>query len=142
MGYRPRRGDSVATRTVRSYCRICLAGCGILVTVDGEEVCRVDGDPDHPGSAGYTCAKGRALPQLHHRTDRLEQPMVRRDGELLPTSWESCLDDIGARLRDVIDEHGPDAVGFFFGNGAFVDSAGNVVANALLAALGTRSKYS
>ena len=61
---------------------------------------------------------------------------------LTPTSWDSCLDDIAARLQVIIDEHGPDAVGFFFGNGAFVDSAGNVVANSLLGRIGTRSKYS
>jgi len=142
VNYGPGWGDVVSAHTVRSYCRICLAGCGILVTADGEQVLRVEGDPDHPSSAGYTCAKGRALPALHHHPDRLERPLIRQHGHLAPVSWDFCLDDIAARLHDIIDEHGPDAVGFFYGNGAFVDSAGNVVANSLLAALGTRSKYS
>ena len=50
-------------RTVRSFCRICTAVCGILVDVAGDEVVRVRGDRDHPFSHGYTCPKGRALPQ-------------------------------------------------------------------------------
>ena len=58
------------TRTVRSFCRVCQSVCGILVDVhidgDSDRVLQVHGDRDHPVSAGYTCAKGRALPQLHH----------------------------------------------------------------------------
>ena len=54
-------------RTVRSFCRVCQSVCGILVDVHddpaGERVLRVRGDRDHPVSAGYTCPKGRALPQ-------------------------------------------------------------------------------
>ena len=65
-------------RTVRSFCRVCQSVCGILVDVHddpaGERVLRVRGDRDHPVSAGYTCPKGRALPQLHHHPDRLEHP--------------------------------------------------------------------
>jgi anaerobic selenocysteine-containing dehydrogenase len=51
------------TQTIRSFCRICTAICGIVVDVVGDEVVRVRGDPDHPLSHGYTCPKGRALPR-------------------------------------------------------------------------------
>ena len=61
-------------QTVRSFCRVCTSVCGILVDVEGDEVIRVRGDQDHPFSRGYTCAKGRALPLLHHHPDRLETP--------------------------------------------------------------------
>ncbi len=54
--------------TVRSFCRVCTSVCGI--DVDGDEVIRVRGDQDHPFSRGHTCAKGRALPLLHHHPDR------------------------------------------------------------------------
>ena len=58
-------------QTVRSFCRVCTSVCGILVDIDGDEVIRVRGDQEHPFSHGYTCAKGRALPLLHHHPDRL-----------------------------------------------------------------------
>ena len=105
-------------RTVRSFCRVCTSVCGILVDVEGDEVVRVRGDQDHPFSHGYTCAKGRALPQMHHHPDRLERPLMRVDGELRPTTWEACLDDLGARLRTIIDRHGPESVGIYFGSGS------------------------
>ena len=58
----------------RSYCRICPAQCGIVVTLDGDRVVRVRGDVEHPLSGGYTCPKGRALPAFHHAPGRLDRP--------------------------------------------------------------------
>ena len=129
-------------RTVRSFCRICTSVCGILVDVDGDDVVRVRGDPEHPLSHGYTCAKGRALPQMHHHPDRLERPMLRVDGELQPTTWEECLDDLASRVRDIIERHGPSAVGVFFGSGNGMDAAGYRMSQALHAAIGTPAKFS
>jgi anaerobic selenocysteine-containing dehydrogenase len=129
-------------RTVRSFCRVCTSVCGILVDVEGDEVVRVRGDQDHPLSHGYTCAKGRALPQLHHHPDRIERPQMRVGGALQPTSWEECLDDLGARLTAIIDEHGPESVGVFFGSGVGMDAAGYRMAQAFHAALGTPARFS
>ena len=125
-------------RTVRSFCRICTAVCGILVDVSDDEVVRVRGDPDHPFSHGYTCPKGRALPRMHHHPDRLERPLLRVGDRLEPTTWDACLDDLAARLRAVIDDHGPEAIGVFFGSGVGMDAAGYRMAEALYAKLGTR----
>lgn len=131
-----------AIRTERSFCRVCTSLCGILVDTEGERVLRVRGDRDHPLSRGYTCPKGRALPQMHHHPRRLERPLIRRDGALEPTSWEHCLDDLGARLRDIIDRHGPAAVGIYFGSGVGMDAAGYRMSGALHAAIGTPAKFS
>jgi anaerobic selenocysteine-containing dehydrogenase len=133
---------TAGVRTIRSFCRVCTSVCGILVDVDGDEVIRVRGDRDHPLSRGYTCPKGRALPQTHHRPDRLEQPLIRVDGSLRPTTWDACLDDLGARLRDIIDRHGPDAVGILFGTGVGMDFLGYRMAQGLHAAIGTAAKFS
>ncbi|WP_264993195.1 molybdopterin-dependent oxidoreductase, partial [Mycobacterium montefiorense] len=126
-------------KTVRSFCRICTSVCGILVDVDGDEVVRVRGDQDHPFSRGYCCPKGRALPLLHHHPDRLERPRIRVDGALQDTSWDTCLDDLGTRLKDIIDRHGPQSVGFYFST---MESAGFRMAEALHAAIGTPAKFS
>ncbi len=125
--------------TVRSFCRVCTSVCGILVDVEGDEVIRVRGDQDHPFSRGYTCAKGRALPLLHHHPDRLERPRIRVGDRLQDTTWEACLDDLGTRLKDIIDRHGPESVGFYFST---MESAGFRMAEALHAAIGTPAKFS
>jgi anaerobic selenocysteine-containing dehydrogenase len=129
-------------RTVRSFCRICTSVCGILVDVDGDVVTHVRGDGDHPRSKGYTCPKGRALPTMHHRPDRIERPMMRVDGVLVAATWQECLDDLGIRLRDIIARYGPQSVGIFFGSGLGMDAAGYRMAQALHAAIGTPAKFS
>jgi anaerobic selenocysteine-containing dehydrogenase len=133
---------STDLRTVKSFCRICTSVCGIVVDVDGDQVVRVRGDQDHPLSRGYTCAKGRALPQVHHHPDRLERPMMRVGDRLEPTTWEHCLDDLAARLQRVIVDDGPEAIGVFFGSGVGMDAAGYRMSEALYRALGTPARFS
>jgi anaerobic selenocysteine-containing dehydrogenase len=130
------------TRTVKSFCRVCTALCGILVDVSGDEVVRVRGDRDHPFSRGYTCPKGRGLPKMHHHPARIERPLVRDGDRLRPTTWDACLDDLADRLRAIIDADGPQAIGVFFGSGVGMDAAGYRMAEALYRAIGTRARFS
>ncbi|WP_245605028.1 hypothetical protein [Mycobacterium genavense] len=64
---------------------------------------------------------------------------MRIDGRLQDTTWDSCLDDLGAKLKDLIDRHGPESVGFYFST---MESAGFRMAEALHAAIGTPAKFS
>jgi len=93
-------------------------------------------------SQGYTCVKGRALPAMHHHPQRIERPLMRAGGSLQPASWELCLDDLGARLREIIDRNGPSSVGIFFGSGLGMDAAGYRMAEALHASIGTPARFS
>ena len=135
-------GELSERRVLKSFCRICTAVCGIVVEVEGDQVVKVRGDADHPLSHGYTCAKGRALPQVHHHPDRLERPQLRRHGELVPVSWDEALDDLGVRLRAIVDEHGAQAIGVYFGSGLGMDAAGYRMMEALFQAIGTPAKFS
>jgi anaerobic selenocysteine-containing dehydrogenase len=128
--------------SVRSFCRVCTSVCGILVDVEGDEVIAVHGDRDHPFSHGYTCPKGRALPELHHHPDRLEYPQMRVGGVMQRTTWDDCLDDLGSRLRETIAEHGPESVGILFGTGVGMDAVGYRIAQQLQAVIGTPAKFS
>ncbi len=121
----------------QSFCRICAAACGILVTTEGERVVQVRGDPDHPVSRGYTCPKGRALPRFHHRPDRLDHPSVAGT----PMSWPDALDDLATSLGRVIEAHGAGAVGFYLGTGLAYDIAGWLTAERLIAMLRTPQRY-
>lgn len=125
-----------------TYCRVCHAGCGLRVTIAGDEVLKVDGDPGHPLSDGYTCPKGRAIPWLHHRPDRLDRPELRSTGGIQPVSWQACLDDVAERVRQLVGTHGPDSVGMFHGTGSAFDAMGSRVSDRFLRRLGSRSSYS
>lgn len=132
---------------VRSFCRICIANCGIVVTVDDTieppAVVHVRGDADHPVSKGYTCPKGRALPALHHDPRRLEHPQLKDadTGALSRVSWDELLDDLAARVSSVLGESGPDSVGMYFATGAALDAAGRRGADRFYREIGTKQKY-
>lgn len=125
----------------RSFCRFCIALCGIDVEIDGDQVIRVRGAADDPLSAGYTCSKGRALPQFHHHPKRIDHPLLRRGDGLEPASWHDTLGDLGTRLTEIITEDGPDAVAIYLGTGSAFDASGRRVAERFIRSIGSRSKY-
>ena len=61
------------TTTRPGICRVCSAHCGVLATVTDGKLVKVTGDPDNPMFKGYTCAKGRALPEIHNNPKRLHR---------------------------------------------------------------------
>lgn len=61
------------------------------MTTDGDQVTKIQGDPDHPLSTGYLCPKGAAMVDVQNDPDRVLQPMRRigAPGEFEPVSWET-----------------------------------------------------
>ncbi len=102
------------TRT--TYCRICEACCGLLADVDGDRLLGLRPDPEHVVSKGFACAKGTRFGALHSSPDRLDAPLVRDGGALVPTSWQRALADAGSRLARIRSEHGPHSVAVYMGN--------------------------
>src|SRR5688572_1266487 len=133
---------SLPVETKRTYCRVCMVHCGLVAEVVGDQIVRVRGDRDHPLTRGYTCPKGRATGRLHHDPRAITRPMMRVNGELVPVSWDEALDDIAAKLRAIIDNHGSNAVGIYFGSGLGLDSSGYAMEEAFYRALGRPPKFS
>ncbi len=131
------------TALKRTYCRVCMVHCGLEAEVAGNEIIRVRGDFEHPLTRGYTCPKGRATGRLHHHQDAITQPLMRKgkSQHLVAVSWDEALDDVGVRLRQVIDQHGPGAVGIYFGSGLGLDSSGYAMEEALYHALEAPPKF-
>ena len=81
------------SRTALRICPICEATCGLVLTVD-DDAGRVEsarGDRDDVFSHGFICPKGASFPELDNDPDRLTAPLVRRDGELVETSWDEAF---------------------------------------------------
>jgi anaerobic selenocysteine-containing dehydrogenase len=127
--------------TIARQCTLCEAQCGILVTVDGDQVTRIEGNPDDVLSHGYICPKATAMGGLHHDPDRLRTPVRRVGDRFEPIGWDEAFAEIGRRLRKVRHEHGPHAIAMYMGNPAAHTSA--VIHGGLLrAVLATRNFYS
>ncbi len=143
LARRPRLAEARGVPTLFRSCALCEAGCGLAFEVEGGRLRSVRPDPDDPISRGFACPKGIAYPELEHDPDRLRAPQRRRpDGRFEPASWEEALAASAAGLARVREEHGADAVAAYFGNPIVHDSAALLVRGGLLAALGTRNRYS
>src|SRR5213080_4351641 len=100
-----------------TFCRICEALCGMVATVEDGRVTQLRPDRDHPLSRGFACPKGIAMTDVQNDPDRVTHPLRRgADGQFERVSWDEALDDIGWRLRAILDRNRPSAVGWYVGN--------------------------
>jgi anaerobic selenocysteine-containing dehydrogenase len=117
--------------------------CPIVVTIEGGRAVLVHGDREAPLFEGYTCPKGRALPEMHANPRRLLHSLRRRwDGSHEQISSEDVVDEIADRLRDIVDRHGPKAVAIYIGTSSSAYPAMGTIAAALLTALGSKMIFS
>jgi anaerobic selenocysteine-containing dehydrogenase len=105
----------IQTGTVRGACpHDCPDTCAIITTVEDGRAVRIQGDPDHPVTQGFLCAKvNRYIERTYHH-DRLTHPLRRVGpkgrGQFEPVSWDEALADIAKRLREVIAADGAQAI--------------------------------
>ena len=128
--------------THSTFCRFCHANCAMLVDVEDGRATAVRGDPDDVMFGGYTCVKGRQLVEAHYSPERLTTCLVRDDaGAFQPAATEDALDLVAARLRTIINAHGPHSVAIYGGTYAFQNSAGVAGITAFARGLGSRNIY-
>jgi len=121
-----------------SFCRFCHAGCAIKVTVENGRAVSVIGNKDNPIYHGYTCAKGRALPEQHAHPDRLLHSQKRgADGRYRPIASGQAMDEIAEKVSKIVARHGPRSVAIYTGTFSFPYPAATPLAHAWLAALGS-----
>lgn len=104
----------------RTQCPYCGVGCGLKVGVKDNQVVKVLGDEYHPSSKGKLCLKPIYLPDALVTEDRLLYPQVRldQDAPFERTSWDQALGYVAAKFKQVLEEHGPQAIAFY-GSGQF-----------------------
>jgi anaerobic selenocysteine-containing dehydrogenase len=132
----------VTRRTAVRTCPLCEATCGLAIELEGDQVVAVRGDEHDVFSRGYLCPKGATIGELEHDPDRLTAPRVRRDGTLVPTSWDDAFGEVDDRLRAVVAEHGPDSVAIYVGNPNAHTLSGQLYVRPLIKALRTKNIFS
>lgn len=130
------------TRTAPRICPLCEATCGLTLTIEGATVTGARGDREDIFSRGFICPKGASFGGLDADPDRLRVPLVRGDdGELREASWSEAFDLIAARIPELTEAHGPNAVGVVLGNPNVHTMAGSLYPPLLLGALRTRNVF-
>ena len=132
----------MGVETHKTFCRFCHANCAMEVDVENGKVVEVRGDPDDPAYGGYTCMKGRELPDSHNSENRLHHSLVRNEaGEFVETPMPEALRHVASELRRIIDTYGPHSVAVFMGSGGFQNSAAMAASLSFANAVGSRNFY-
>jgi len=100
----------VADKKVRTVCTYCGVGCNLEVAVADDKVKSIQAPYDAAVNQGHTCLKGRYAFSFYNHPDRLRTPMIRKNGELQPATWDEAYDYIAHRLTEIKAQHGPDAI--------------------------------
>ncbi len=137
------KGDrAMASEMKRSFCRICHAACPIDVEFDGDQVVKIHGVEDDPLFEGYTCIKGRQLPDQIHHPDRLREVLKRMpDGHYEPIPSEQAMDEIAEKMGAILAEHGGRAVATYTGTGGYQNAPSDPVARSFHKAIDSLSYY-
>lgn len=96
---------------VMTVCCYCGCGCGLYLNVDNDRIVGSMPSKNHPVSKNNLCAKGWHAHEYIHDPARLTTPLVRKDDQLVPASWDEALDKTARALKKVKLEHGPDRIG-------------------------------
>jgi len=101
----------------------CPDACGVLITVEDGRATRIQGDPSHPVTRGFLCAKVAKYLDRVYSPERVLYPMRRvgPKGPGQPTgapgqpvwqkiSWEEALATIASRFRTISAEFGSEAI--------------------------------
>src|SRR3954454_16591988 len=99
----------------------CPDTCSWVVTVEDGQAVRLRGNREHPFTNGALCAKLYGYLDHTRAPDRLLHPLRRvgakGEGRFARIGWDEALDEIAARLEDVVRKHGGEAVWPYWGTG-------------------------
>jgi formate dehydrogenase len=133
---------TATTEQVRTFCRLCEAGCGLVATVEDGRLVQVRADKDHPITQGFACKNGLRAVDVHHDPDRVLHPQARTADGWIDVSWDDALAGVAERLSAIVAEHGPRSVGIFLGNPNAFNATVGAALMSLAPALGTDRLFS
>ena len=102
----------VASKLVQTTCPYCGVGCGVDVVQSGGmtgSLSELKGSSEHPANYGRLCIKGTHLLETLDGNKRLLKPVV--FGQ--QASWDEATSIIAARMKSIVEQHGPDAVAIY-----------------------------
>ncbi len=100
------------SKTVKTICTYCAVGCGVKAEVQNGVWVRQEVAQDHPVSRGGHCCKGAGAIDMVTSEKRLKSPMKRVNGKWQKIGWDQAMDEIAAKLKDIREKDGPDALHF------------------------------
>lgn len=94
----------------------CPDACSLVVTLDGDRVVRLRGNPEHPFTSGFTCKKIKKHLKRLQSPERILHPMLRHRGQWRKIGWDAAL-NLCAEKIDALRDH-PAAIAHVHSSGA------------------------
>jgi formate dehydrogenase alpha subunit len=100
------------TRKVSTICPYCGVGCTIDLNVKGNKIVQATSNWEGAANKGWTCVKGRFGWDFVQNEERLTTPLIKKDGQFVPATWDEALDLVADKFAAIAQQHGPDALAF------------------------------
>lgn len=130
-----------ATTTAFRTCPLCEATCGLKLTLRGDKVTRIEGDPDDVFSRGFVCPKGAVLHHLHDDPDWLHSPQIREGSTWREATWEEAWAHIEEGLAPFLASSHRNAIGLYLGNPNVHNFANSIYMRPLIKTLRSRNMF-
>lgn len=128
--------------TTTTFCRICEALCGLEATVQDGRVTGLRPDAAHVATGGFSCIKGLRQHEMYASPDRLLYPERRAGDTWARVAWKTANEEIGRKVRSIVDAHGPDAIGMYVGTAAGFSVLHPVFGQGFMTGIGSKNMYS
>jgi len=99
-----------SNETTRTVCTYCGVGCNLEVSTKNGEILSITAPYEAEANAGHTCLKGRYAFKFVDHEDRLTTPLIRRNGEFEPATWDEAYSFIVDEFNRIKENSGPDAI--------------------------------
>jgi formate dehydrogenase major subunit len=99
------------TNWTRTTCPYCGTGCEMDVGTNNGQLVSISPVRKAPVSRGHLCVKGRYAFDFVSANDRITKPMIRKGSEWQTVSWDEAISFVASRLQQIVQQHGPDAMG-------------------------------
>ena len=88
-------------RTITACTLDCPDACSLVVETGDDGQIKIKGNPEHPYTRGFTCAKIRRYPARQLGEQRLTQPQLREGSGWRGISWGEALDLCAAKIQEL-----------------------------------------
>jgi anaerobic selenocysteine-containing dehydrogenase len=124
----------------KTGCVLCGQNCGLEITIEDNRIVKVKPDRSNAKSDGYICRKGMNIAYHQHNADRLKYPLKRVGDHFEKISWDQAIDEIAAKLKNIVNRFGPRSFAYMGGGGQGFHFEG-IFGIRLLRGLGSRYHY-
>jgi NADH-quinone oxidoreductase subunit G len=101
---------------VSTVCTHCSNGCKTTLSVRNNEILRANNRDLSGFNKDFLCVKGRFGFDFTKHAERVKLPLVRRNGNLEPSSWEDAIAEASRRIGEIHRAYGADSIGFIGSN--------------------------